>query len=830
MVVKYTAVLVLSLFLMNFLSAQNAPLKKAGIGRITGKIVDSSTHASLEYATISIIPDGGQNAINGTTSTSSGDFTIDNLPFGKYKILVESIGYKPYSLNNITLSSGKPLENLKSIQLIKSVQALQAVVVTAQGKVLENKIDKMVFNAERDLTSQTGVATDVLRKVPQVSVDVDGNVQLAGSSSIRFLINGKPSTAFGSNISDVLQSIPASQIKSIEIITNPGAKYDAQGLGGIINIILKKNNAQGVNGNLSLTAGTRADNGSFNFTARKGTIGFNAFISGNARPTVATPFTYDRRSTDSLNNTTLLHQDGTTRVNRAGFQSGLGFDWSPNEKNSLSGSLAYNHFENHNNGAINQEQTTYSPSGIPTATNRSLNQVNNAFQFHNVDAGLNYKRTFDKEDQELELSVNTSFGHNLATANNNDYLMPQDSLYFSTRSTNPGTERETEVQADYTQPLKKDVLLGIGSKLNFRDISSSADVLRYEGYGKIYQTDPYLSNSLDYHQQVYAFYSELTFPLGKILDAKVGGRYERTQIDAFFSNAQHQSSFPGYNTFVPSVFLSKKLSDQETIKFSYSKRIERPDYRDLNPFINTSDPKNLSAGNPYLQPEIGNRFELGFQQELSKAGSFFLNLFYRTSNHDIQPYIVYYPSLKVGDSTYTNVSLSTRENIGMEKDAGVNLFLDLHFFNKLNVRTNFFVFHRNTLNALDPGYNATSFNYRSNLNASYLFTTNLAAEIFGNFNSARHEVQGTYPSFTSYSIAIRQQLWKKKASIALTTINPFSEYVTQTSELFGPHFTTIQTRKIPFRSFGINVTYKFGKLEFKKPKENNNENLNLPTE
>ena len=141
----------------------------------------------------------------------------------------------------------------------------------------------------RIITSQSGVATDILKKVPQVSVDIDGNVELAGSSSIRFLIDGKPSSAFGNNITDVLQSIPASQIKSIEVVTNPGAKYDAQGLGGIINIILKKNTAKGVNGNISLTAGTRQQNGSFNFNARNKNFGINAYVSGNARLNSKTP-------------------------------------------------------------------------------------------------------------------------------------------------------------------------------------------------------------------------------------------------------------------------------------------------------------------------------------------------------------------------------------------------------------------------------------------------------------------------------------------------------------------------------------------------------------
>jgi hypothetical protein len=207
-------------------------------------------------------------------------------------------------------------------------------------------------------------------------------------------------------------------------------------------------------------------------------------------------------------------------------------------------------------------------------------------------------------------------------------------------------------------------------------------------------------------------------------------------------------------------------------------------------------------------------------------------LFYRENHNDIQPFIVYYSSLQIGDSTYTNVSVTTRENIGLEKNIGTNLFGDLHFTPKLNVRTNLFFFYRHTINAIDKGYNSNSFNYRFNMNASYQFSNTLVAEFFGNFNSPRHEAQGRYPSFTSYSMAIRKQFWNKKGSLALTAINPFNKYVNQETNLFGPNFNVVSIRKIPFRSVGINFTWKFGKLTFKKEEEGNkdNGNLNPPVE
>ncbi len=803
-------------------NAQVADDKKNG-GRITGHIVDSVSKKPLEYATITLFREGNKKAVNGTVTGNEGQFTLNALDPGTYTIVVESIGYRPFTINTILVNKKNPLINLKNTALSKSQVTMQNVTVTSSNNLIENKIDKVVFNAEKDLTSQGGVATDILKKVPQVSVDVDGNVELAGSSSIKFLINGKPSSAFGSSITDVLQSIPASQIKSIEVITNPGAKYDAQGLGGIINIILKESRVKGINGNLSLTAGTRNENGSFNFNARKGNIGFNAFMSGNARLAATIPGSSERVSVDTAAKTNnSLQQDASYRFKRHGMESGIGFDWTYKKKNNFTGAFRYGNFGNTGNGDVNQLQvTTAQNGGTVLSSIATINHTSNEARFNNLDAGINYKRTFAKEDQELEIDLNSGWWKSHGTAGNYQVMLPQDSLYYGTNSINPGKENETNLTVDYTQPLKEDVKLGIGGKIDYTDISSNSNISSYQPVSGKYVYDTSLSNYLDYKQHVYALYAEMTFPVGKVFDTKIGGRYERTEINSFYSNAQQQAGRHGYNTFVPSIFFSKKLGDNRTIKLSYSKRIERPDYNDLNPFINTTDPKNISAGNPYLQPEIGHRIELSYSRNFDKAGSFMVTAFYRINDHDIQPFIVFYPSLKVGDSIYTNVAVSTRQNIGSEKNIGINTFVDLHLNAKLSIRSNLFFFERHTINALDPGYNYNSFNYRFNMNASYQFRKDLAGEFFGNFNSPRHEAQGRYPSFTSYSIALRKQFWNKKGSLALSATNPFSEYVNQKTVVFGPNFTVNALRQVPFRQVGINFTWKFGKLEFKKEKEEN---------
>jgi ferric enterobactin receptor len=239
----------------------------------------------------------------------------------------------------------------------------------------------------------------------------------------------------------------------------------------------------------------------------------------------------------------------------------------------------------------------------------------------------------------------------------------------------------------------------------------------------------------------------------------------------------------------------------------------------LNPYVNASDPKNLSRGNPLLRPELGSNFELSYSKSFSEGSAINVVAFYRRSDQDIQPFIRFYDSFVLGDSTYTDVSVSTPMNVGSENNYGVNIFGSVPLGKKLNLRSNITAFDRYITTGNLGGPAVNSFNYRINLNATYQLSPTFVLEFFGNFRSARNEIQGRYPSFTTYNLAMRKQFWNKKGSIAFTATNPFSLYVNQATAVTGPDFTLNGLRRIPFRSFGINFTWKFGKLEFKKDKE-----------
>ena len=394
------------LFLYVHVNAQNE-------NSVTGTIIDSASKLPVEYATITLSDSKTNKTINGTTTDSLGYFNLTGVDVGVYNFSFESIGYTKKMMKNIHVEQSHIPHNIGMIFLHKDVNTLKDVVVTSQARLVENKIDKLVYNAENDLTSVGGLATDVLKKVPQVSVDADGNVELAGSSNIRFLIDGKPSTAFGSNIADVLQAIPASEIKSIEVITNPGAKYDAQGLGGIINIILKKSKVNGVNGNVSLSLGTRLENGSFNITMRHGNFGLHAFTSGNERLPAETPSSSYRTTTDTIDKEyDILMQQSTPETKRYGTESGLGFDWTLKKYNSFSGSLNYSKYGYSGNGIMSQQQQVIPFSSSDVISNiQSLSNSANKYYSDYINADLDYKRTFAKEDQSLEIDVSTNYGH-----------------------------------------------------------------------------------------------------------------------------------------------------------------------------------------------------------------------------------------------------------------------------------------------------------------------------------------------------------------------------------------------------------------------------------
>jgi ferric enterobactin receptor len=787
-------------------------------GKISGKVNDASNNTPVDYATISIFKTGSTSPFNGGVTDPKGNFKIDNIPYGTYTITIEFLGYQKQTINNVTVSTDK--NGMLGIVLLAPAQSmLKDVVITAQAPTVENKIDKIVYNPANDLTSQGGVALDVLQKVPMVSVDINGNVELMGNTNIQFLINGKPSTIFGSSITDALQAIPASQIKNIEVITNPGAKYDAAGTGGIINIILKDNNVEGVNGSVNLSAGTRLENGSFNLNAKKGKVGVGVFFSGNGQLNSTTPSSSSRTSYNNARDTmTNLAQKGSSQSKRSGYRSGLSLSWDITPKDQLTAAINYNHFGNQSNGVINQTQTTNFTGG--SIDTNSVNNSFSKFSTNATDFSLAYKKTFNKKDQELDFLYNYSYSNTT-----NDYSQLQSytggltTPSIGSIGSNPGTDKETDISIDYTQPVTKDFTIETGAKATIEDINNSVvtQTLDTNGDGD-YFYNPLQSYSFEYNRKIFAYYLSTTFSLfNNFIDGKAGLRYEYTTATSDFSN----TILPSYGIVSPSFVLSHKLDKTESIKFSYSYRLQRPSYNQLNPFDNISDPHNITTGDPDLKPELGHNFELGYNKSFDKGANIYVAAFYRYNTNDLQSFTTVSADTTIGGVHYSNVSITQTYNIGREVNEGVNLYASLPA-GKFTFRSNMFFADRITSN---PGEAQVSgFAYRINLNASYNFGNDLAGEFFINDRSSQRTIQGTNPGFIFYNFALRKQIMNKKASIGLTAANPFNQYVNVNTTTYGPNFNQSSLRQIPLRSFGVSLTYKFGKMEFKKDKPNKDDN------
>ncbi len=779
----------------------------------SGKILDAETKKPLTNCTVNLLD--AKMAVAKTSQTDEeGLFSFDKLSTQNITISIEYIGYGVIR-RDITVKSAKGTD---TIQVAKKVRALNEVVVTSNQKLIENKVDRLVYNVEQDVTSQGGVATDVLKKVPQVTVDIDGKVELLGNPSILFLINGKRSSLFGSNAADALQSIPTSQIQKIEVMTIPPSKYQASGTGGIINIVLKKNKLEGYNGTLNLSGGTRLENASLNGNYKQKSFSANAFISGNDQLTGKMP-SGSTRNTQNTSGNSLLIQDGSTDFGRNSYRMGTGVDWEITKKDILSASISTDGARKNNKGDIALQSYNYD------LTNKLLNSTNTMRDFENnnkkstLETNVTYHRDLGKNDRNIEFS----FG------NSTDYIddyyhQIQDSAthtipFAGSYSKNPGRESETNWTVDYTHPFGEDISVQTGFNYTQQEIISSANVFTLLANTIIFNRDSLQSYQSSFKRDIYAGYISGTYTLFDWLDVMSGLRYEYTKSKAWYNNSGNVS-IPDYGNIAPSLILQHKFKHGLSFKLAYSYRIERPDFGDMNPFMNLSDPNNISTGNPNLKPEIGNNYQFSMNKTYEKGGFINAVLFCNYNSPDIKPYTTYYPTYKIGDSIYTNVAISSRANISAETRIGLNISGSIPVGN-FKINPNIMLFNRHLINPFDTPRVTNAFGFRTSMNVTYTLSKSWVMEAFGNYNMGM-KWQGRTPANYSYTLAAKKQLWKSKGSLGIVVVNAFDKYIRQTYEVDTKNIVTNGYRNQPYQSFGLVFNYKFGALKVTKQKEGEN--------
>ncbi|WP_443944375.1 TonB-dependent receptor domain-containing protein [Pedobacter sp. AW1-32] len=775
--------------------------KPAVLGRITATILDSATKQPIDYATISLISIKTNKSVNGGVTDAKGKLSLQNVAPDAYKLMIGFIGYKTKSVN-VTTTPEKPDQNIGNIVIVSNENTLADVQVQGTKAVIENKIDRMVYNAEADGTNAGGDATDVMRKVPMLSVDMNGNVQLKGGS-VRVLINGKPSGTMAASVSDALKMIPAEQIKSVEVITSPSAKYDAEGSGGIINIITKKSNAEGVSGSINTTAGTRQNNGAFNLTAKSGRLSVNTSLGGNFA------YAQDTR-TLMVNNTTVTNaqtgastvnnigQDGISRWSRDGYNGSLGVDYDFNAYNNISSTIKYNHFYNGGPGT-----GMYTVNGLNFDNIRRMDMSRG-----NVDWNVDYRKTSKKEGEEFTISGQLSTGQSPTAFSNILAPIGDPVNQVVTNSDNTVKNKEYTAQTDYTYPFSKKTILEVGAKGIFRNVTSQY------GTGAT-------GSDFDYSQDVAAAYGVLSFDLTNKIKFKGGLRAEYTAISFNTLNNTGVEKNDYLNLF-PSFVVSQTMKKGATLKLSYNRRVQRPSEAYLNPFSNTSDPYNIQQGNPRLAPELSHNVELGYSTFI-KGSMISANVYYRRTGGVIES------SVLATNNGSDNRTLTTYINVGTAQTYGLNLFGSYNIKPKWTVMGNF------AANTYEVSNNATNIstgtfmNYSVFFRSAYGFGKGYNAELFNVITSKRRTYQGYTDPFYIYGASFKKDILNKKGSIGVNVLNPFTKnlHIKTVNNANNGTSTVFQTMDIyyPLRSFGVNFSYSFGKLKFTEKKKIKNDDI-----
>jgi len=616
-----------------------------GTAKISGTLVDSAALKPIEFGSIALYNKKTGQAIDGTVADEKGKFSLTKVVAGDFKILISFIGYQNKTIDNITLSKGQELD-LGTIKISSNIKQLDEVTVTGQAALIEEKVDRLVYNAEKDIAAKGGDATDVLRKVPLLTVDLDGNVSLRGSQNIRVLINNKPSTIVASSVSDALKQIPADQIKTVEVITSPSSKYDAEGSGGIINIITKKNSLQGLNLNVDAGVGNRGSMLSLNGGYRKGKAGFT--IGGFGRGS------YNTITKSELSQTSIVEGVATeTRQTGDGNSKGLfgqynlGFDYDLAKNQSITAGVRYGV-----RNMINQQDLITQLYKNGSQTDRSGRNVDAKNLSGTVDANIDYLHTFKPQQ---EWSISTLYSRNDLTNNfDADLLNSGNNVTRRQRNENKSINQEFTFQTDYQTPIKKNQLLEFGGKAIFREVTSDYQFLIAEATGDFVKENDQPSGQLTYHQNIAAGYTSYTYTTKSRYTFKGGVRYEHTFIDA--STREGGSIGVGnYGVLVPSVNASKTIKGT-TLKLGYNRRIQRPGLAQLNPNFNSANPQNITIGNPELRPELTNNFELGVSKNIKKV---FVNatFFGRVTNNAIS-------QVRQPSDSLPGAIITTFENIG----------------------------------------------------------------------------------------------------------------------------------------------------------------------
>jgi outer membrane receptor protein involved in Fe transport len=776
-------------------------------GRLTGIVLDGATGKPIAYASVAVLSAAGA-PVGGGAGDGDGYFVLAGLRPGTYTVRVSFLGYEELVRPAVVVPENGGLVALGRLVLQPAARQLGDVEVVGRPPLVEEKVDRTVYHAEHDQTTRGGDATDVLRRVPLLSVDLDGNVSLRGNQNIRVLIDNKPSTIMANSIADGLRQLPADQIKTVEVITSPSAKYDAEGSGGIINIITKGNALRGGQLSLDGSGGTRSATLNLNGGYRTGKMGFA--LGGFGRAGYNTPGSFSNNqltTSPTLVAQTRTTQTADTRQNQLFGRYTLGWDYDLTKHDALAASLIYGT----RNATFYQDalatRITEVATGRAAASTRTVKTTDDS---GTVDASLAYLHTFEKPQRELSVLALYSRNDRTYQFENDTYAASEVAVLGRAGNDNPSANQELTAQVDFQTPTAKDQLLEVGAKDIRRTVQSD---YRYYGQLALVQAD----NSFRYNQNVVASYVAYTLALPHNFTVKPGVRYEYTTIGAGVGQGA-VGNIPSYGVLAPSVNLLHKLPSGNVLKLAYNRRIQRPSLQFLNPNVQAANPLIQTQGNPVLRPEYTNNYELGYST-LFKQANLSFSAFARNTSGSIQSV-----RTPLGDATYPGAVLITYQNVGQEDAYGGSAFVNLDIGDKFSISggaDTYYAVLRN--NVADPLYAARNAGLvvSGRLYSSYALPKNWNVQLFGFYRGQQVQLQGAQSNFAVYSMSIKHEFAQKKGSLGFGAENFFSPSntvrTTIDSALLAQSTSTIQH----ITSFKVYFGYRIGQLTAEaRPRKN----------
>jgi outer membrane receptor protein involved in Fe transport len=795
---KSICALLLIFTTINHFAQQKPPVPKI---KITGKVIEKVSKQPLEYATIKITNETSTKSIGGGITNPKGEFSVDVIP-GTYDIKIEFISFKP-----IVIKDRKLLEktNLGQIALEEDATQLNEVQVRAEKTTVEIKLDKKVYSVGNDLMVKGGTVSDVLNNIPSVSVDAEGAISLRGNESVTIFIDGKPSNAV--NINEALRLISADAIDKVEVITNPSARYDAEGGAGILNIVLKKGKNQGFNGTFIGALGTPKNNslgGTLNYKKEK----YNLFTNQGYADRLALG--------NALNETTYLNpkpnspsfiketRDGENKSKS--YNGNLGIELFLNNSTTWTNSINYR-----NSNETNLEDVYYDNQYADPSNNDNRTRVSNGenreedFEFKS-----NLQKKFKKDGHKLDVDVQIS--------NNNEKELADivDSQNGNDFTENKQKNTRQLYQLDYVLPFSKGSQFEAGYRGSF--VNNLTDVTVFNN-GSI-NTD--FTNKLEYIENVNAFYTQYGLKVNKF-SYLFGLRWEDTNVDV---NQFTTSDFnkKRYNNFFPSAFVTYEISEESSLSLSYSRRISRPRGRFINPFSNYSSNINIFQGNPDLDPAMTNAIDFGF---LKKWGKFLLSTsLYNNRTTDAFLFV------RINSGTEVNgvpVIISTPINVATENRLGFEFNLNYSPYKwwKLNSNFNFFNIETN------GDYTYTDFNnveitqnfdqkttsWTARLNSKVTLPAKIDWQTNMNYFGDQKTAQGKFIGIFAMNLGFSKDVLKDKATVAFNVSDVFNTRKMKMEVLIPGVIDAYSERQRNVRQFTLSFTYRLNKSKNEREKQ-----------